>query len=148
MYLCECGKLFEEPCELKEDTGEIFAVCPSCRETSFEEVKECELCGEYFEQFNYNKICDDCAEDEYTTRLGLKFIDKYKVEFFIGYLYGIEKYDRDKEEELLKVLESEFYSNLIFNNDNILDEEKEEQIKEFSLSDWVNWVDFLQEEIL
>lgn len=147
MYLCECGKLFEEPYNITEDTGEIFAVCPSCKETSFEEVKKCELCGKYFESFNYNKICDDCAEEEYTIRLGLKFIDRHKVEFFIGYLWGIEEYDRDKEEELLKALESEFYSNLIFNNDNILDEEKEEQIKEFSLSDWINWVDFLQEEI-
>ena len=32
MYLCECGKLFEEPHEITEDTGEIFAVCPSCRD--------------------------------------------------------------------------------------------------------------------
>ena len=60
----------------------------------------------------------------------------------------MKKYDRDKEEGLLRVLENEFYSNLIFNNDNALDEEKEEQLKEFSLSDWVNWVDFLEEEIL
>ena len=32
MYLCECGKLFEEPHEITEDTGEIFVVCPSCRD--------------------------------------------------------------------------------------------------------------------
>ena len=36
-----------------------------------------------------------------------------------------------------------FIHTLIFNNDNILDEKREEQIKEFSLSDWVNWVGFL-----
>ena len=41
--------------------------------------------------------------NEYTTRLGLKFIDNYKVEFFIGYLYGIRKnMIETKKNELVK----------------------------------------------
>lgn len=146
MYKCECGAMFKEPYKYYEDTGELFRVCPTCHETSFDEVIKCKLCGQWFEQFNGNEICYNCAEEAYETRLGLKFIDRHK-EDFITTVYEIENYNPESELvkiRLLDALEKDYFDN--FNEDSYLSKEKENQIKEFCLEDLDTWIAFLERE--
>lgn len=85
MYKCsECGEIFEEPKRYSEDRMpggsfeggsfiEYFLGCPFCS-GAFDEVEECEICGEYFtpeeltdttEMINggCGRCCEQCIED-------------------------------------------------------------------------------------
>lgn len=73
MYKCynkRCGEVFSEPYARREDAGE-FAVCPVCGCDIYEEVLECEVCGEWVsvDDMYYTKkdnikhyICGECAD--------------------------------------------------------------------------------------
>ena len=75
MFVClECGNLFEEPIEWKEDRGECFGFpayeelsgCPYCK-GSYVETYRCGCCGEWINTNTYVQIgderyCEDCFE--------------------------------------------------------------------------------------
>lgn len=64
MYRCnDCGCEFEEPYKYQEDTGEIFNVCPQCKETDYSELVVCKGCGVCFYEVElYNGMCEHCLE--------------------------------------------------------------------------------------
>ena len=85
MYKCsDCGLIFDEPKKYSEDRTpggsfeggsfiEHFLGCPFCS-GAFDEVEECEICGEYFtpeeltdttEMINggCGRCCEQCIED-------------------------------------------------------------------------------------
>ena len=95
MYRCiECGQVFDEPDTWKEDRGEFWGVscsetmsgCPECQ-GDYEEVFECEECGEwFFEDELEDGLCEKCAEErlefkEKWLELGKQLLD--------GFLEGI-----------------------------------------------------------
>lgn len=81
MYICcECGKVFYEPKEIREDSGweteyghvsayHYSAACPYCGSADFEEGEDCEICGRTFltddlyitDGLTY--VCPDCYEE-------------------------------------------------------------------------------------
>ena len=71
MYKCrECGTIFEEPEITREKVGEIgcqpaymeYGVCPNCKEDGyFEEVQQCEMCGEYDDL--EDGFCKECINE-------------------------------------------------------------------------------------
>ena len=72
MFICnECGELFEEPKIIEEHhpygmgyATEEWAVCPHCKETDFQEAKQCSRCGEYVAELE-DGLCDVCYGDMY-----------------------------------------------------------------------------------
>ena len=69
---CECGNLFEdgEQVRWEERHGldsppyEKLCGCPACK-GSFEETKQCKICGGEFleDELNGGCVCDDCIEE-------------------------------------------------------------------------------------
>lgn len=62
----ECGHIFDD-CERaiwKEPHGELFSGCPICR-GSYEETKQCKICGGEFleDELNGGCVCDECVEE-------------------------------------------------------------------------------------
>lgn len=72
MYICnKCEAVFETPDTYKEhhpygmtSATEIFAVCPHCGDTDFDEAKRCEHCGEFVAEL-HEGLCDVCYGDMY-----------------------------------------------------------------------------------
>ena len=68
-YICEdCGAIFEEAEVRKhlERNGEELDPpsyhCPKCHSEYFEEVKECNICGEYHTLREMDgEVCDECV---------------------------------------------------------------------------------------
>jgi len=144
VYKCSsCNTEFEKPFELNED-GEILNVCPECLDTDYYIVFKCLSCGKWIFPWNIeNDICYECAEKEYTNRLGLKFIEKYK-EFYLDF-YGVEKVDRDLKADLIDILEKEFLSKTDMETDC---NKYLERVKEYIFDGYVSeWITFLKEEI-
>lgn len=72
MYRCkDCGEIFDDPATQYEYhpygmgyAHEEWAVCPCCRDTDFEEVEECERCGEVFPVDELcDGLCDTCYDE-------------------------------------------------------------------------------------
>lgn len=143
MHRCnECGTVFRHTKQYPEDTGEIFNVCPQCRSTDYDIVFKCKICGEYFTADDiYKDICYECAEKEYTDRLGLRFIEKQK-DFYLEY-YGVEKVDKDLKSNLIEVLEKDFTSKVDMESDW---NKQLKAVKEYCLDDIDIWFLFLGEE--
>lgn len=143
MHRCdECETVFRHTKQYPEDTGEIFNVCPECNSTNHENVYKCKICGEYFTADDiYKDICYECAEKEYTDRLGLRFIEKQK-DFYLEY-YGVEKVDKDLKSNLIKVLERDFTSKVDMESDW---NKQLKAVKEYCLEDIDVWILFLGEE--
>lgn len=72
MYLCNnCGEVFEEPKTVEEHhpygmsyAVEKWSVCPHCKDTDFDEAKQCYCCGEFFAEL-HEGLCDCCYGDMY-----------------------------------------------------------------------------------
>ncbi len=143
MHRCnECGTVFRHTKQYSEDTGEIFNVCPECNSTNHEIVFKCKICGEYINADDiYKDICYECAEKEYTDRLGLRFIEKQK-DFYLEY-YGVEKVDKDLKSNLIEVLERDFTSKVDMESDW---NKQLKAVKEYCLDDMDIWILFLGEE--
>jgi hypothetical protein len=144
MYKCEEGHIFVFPKVLQEPHGEEHLGCPECQ-NNYEEVFKCRICGEWHEKYYINKtICHECAEKLYTDRLGLKFVDKHKREFYLGCLNGIDKVYEEKETDLIKIIEKDFLEHIDMDNDwngNL------KEVKDFCMEDIDLFIDFLEEEI-
>ena len=73
MFICKnCGEVFDEPKIYEEHHPygmgyaiEEFAVCPYCNDTSITEAKQCENCGEWFDEIEDDGLCDECYGDLY-----------------------------------------------------------------------------------
>lgn len=93
MYKCyDCGAVFESPASHEEDRGEFWGFpcsetvndCPNCG-GDYEEVFQCEKCGEYFfEDELHSDVCDDC-------------IDVYKNNIDVCFKIG------DEDTEVIKI---------------------------------------------
>lgn len=62
----ECGHIFDD-CERaiwKEAHGELFSGCPVCK-GSYEETKQCKICGGEFleDELNGGCVCNECIEE-------------------------------------------------------------------------------------
>ena len=85
MFICvKCNSVFSEPDEavvdrypygdrLVEVTG---AVCPRCGHNETADAIQCDICGEYFEEFDLNNdgelmLCDACQKREYAHIRGI-----------------------------------------------------------------------------
>ena len=72
MYICNsCGAVFSTP-DTHEDhhpygmgtAAETWSVCPSCRDTDFDEAQKCERCGEYVAELE-DDLCELCWDEMY-----------------------------------------------------------------------------------
>lgn len=74
MYRCiDCGEIFEEPTSWEEQeefwgarVGREESGCPFCK-GDYEEVYQCDECGEWYTEDEYNlenDICNDCMTKE------------------------------------------------------------------------------------
>lgn len=135
LYRCnECNTVFGKTLEWNKKYTE-YITCPFCNDTDCDEIIQCSICGDYKdESLTYGGICFDCARDEYTSSLGLEFVDKYKKEFYLQWLWGIEKCDEDIESELIRVLRRDMLEYMV-NYERI--------IKEFCFEDMYDWIDFI-----
>lgn len=66
MWICECGRKFENPKVDKEYIGERphggwveYPACPRCKSILVEEMKSC-VCGEYIR--SYDDYCEGCKD--------------------------------------------------------------------------------------
>jgi transposase-like protein len=60
-YRCDdCGSVFEEWDEYREEHGEEFINCPACKSSYFTIVEECIFCGAYTLQLEEG-LCPSCA---------------------------------------------------------------------------------------
>lgn len=148
MYKCDnCGCEFEEPYKLQEDTGEIFNVCPDCKETDYYELETCKICGEYFNQDElWNGMCEQCLKDEFEVHRGLKFVECHKTDFYLDYLYGIKTSYRTgmnkKLGDLIKLIENDYLTSFDWEDDlngNI------KLLREYCLDDLSDWAAFVEE---
>lgn len=72
MYICNsCGAVFETPAVYEEHhpygsgtATEEFSICPSCRDTDFDEAQKCERCGEYVAELE-DDLCEECWDEMY-----------------------------------------------------------------------------------
>ena len=74
-YKCEeCGYVFDECVELKEDNGEVFRVCPRCHGVPHE-AYYCKKCGQPYllSELHWGEYCDDCLKDAITVDSFLDF---------------------------------------------------------------------------
>ena len=79
MWRCnECGRMFREPGHYRENHGEVFACCPSCKDIDIEPVHLCKACsGHYVSESE--EFCDECLEvmkravDQCSTALRAEF---------------------------------------------------------------------------
>ena len=154
MYRCrDCETIFNKVEPIPDGEGAVMNTCPGCNSTDYEEVTKCSNCGRYkFDEDLYEGICFDCAKAEYNVRRGNQFINKNREDFFLTY-WKIRTLDKnitpDEKEKLIATLESEFYNNIIFDDDsNYISADKEEAIKNYCLKDIESWIEFLKEEIL
>lgn len=102
MYEChECGRHFDEPDIVQERHGldtppyEEIAVCPYCH-GYFEEMSKCEVCGEYFCNYELKcGICEDCIDNSLTVencyRWGDDFKEKIEINGFLLAIYSAEE---------------------------------------------------------
>jgi len=129
--------------EVTEEHGEKFNVCPECLTTAYDTVYKCRLCEEWIYSQNIRKdLCYDCAEKEYTDRLGLRFVEKYR-DFYLDF-YGVEKVDKDLKADLIEILEKEFLSKIDMDTDY---NKYLARVKEYITDGYMDeWVDFLIEE--
>lgn len=75
MFIClDCGATFHEPDEKVFDRecygDDPKPVCPACGCHEIAEAVKCDICGEYFEEFDLNNdgelmLCDACQKREY-----------------------------------------------------------------------------------
>lgn len=138
---CEC--IFNKAEQIKDDTSEILNVCPGCHSTDYEEVQKCRICDKFhFENEMHGTICIKCAEECYTDRLGLKFIERHR-EFYLEY-WGIEKVDEAFKDGLIDVLEKDFLQDIDFDNDM---NQQLKKLKEYVLDDMEVWISFLEGEV-
>ena len=150
MYKClDCGRLFEEPKEYvdADDDGRqyIWKGCPDreCKSGAYVRAYKCSICEEYKPGADiYHDICYECAEKEYTDRLGVKYLESHR-ESYLDF-YGVEQVDRDLKNDLIDVLENDFLSKLDFDSDW---NHKLKYLKEYILDDIDLWIDFLKEEM-
>lgn len=98
-------------------------------------MKKCE-CGK---EIDYKNICVECAEELYTDRRGLKFIEEENRSFYL-YFYGVELADRDLRDKLINILEREFLLSIDMDNDS---NGHLKILKEFCLDDMYDWISFL-----
>lgn len=144
MYKCDtCGLIFETPKEYCTEE-QIFAGCPDIQcQGTYTDVFKCSLCDEWKSHDEIHKdICYECAEKEYTDRLGLKYIEKYR-DFYLD-AYGVEKVDKDLKDALLDVLEKAYKESIDMDTDW---NRKLARIKEYCLEFMDVWIEFLKEEV-
>lgn len=98
---------------------------------------KCE-CGK---QAEYKHMCVECAEEAYTDRLGLKFVEENRC--FYLYFYGIEQVDRELRDKLIIILEKEFLNSIDMDNDS---NGHLKILKEYCLDDMQDWIGFLEKE--
>lgn len=103
---------------------------------------KCKVCNKTKRAIDiYKNICYGCAENLYTNRLGLRYIEKHP-EFYLHF-YGIEKVDNVKKVELLEILEKEFLDKVDLEDDW---NSQLAVLKEYVLEDIDEWIGFLDEE--
>ena len=76
MFYCnDCGAEFEEPATQYENQGEFwgapaweaFGACPCCGSTDYDEMRRCERCGEWANEWYIENVilCDLCYDELY-----------------------------------------------------------------------------------
>ena len=104
---------------------------------------KCKICDELKQAKDIQgNICYECAEKEYTDRLGIKYLEKNRNCYLD--IYGIEKVDKDKREDVIDVLEKDYLSKIDMDGDwnDML-----RKLREYILDDMDDWIEFLEEEI-
>jgi DNA-directed RNA polymerase subunit RPC12/RpoP len=102
-YECHnCGRRFEEPDIITETHGldtppyEKVAVCPYCH-GYFEEMYQCEICGEWFTDAELTSgVCDECiyqydTDVELCYKLGADSKESIKINGFIASVFSEEQ---------------------------------------------------------
>jgi hypothetical protein len=89
MYICNlCGELVEEvPTEVQchgytslgQPINEVIDSHCHCG-GEFVEAKQCEICGEWFDNTELNGVCEVCLEEHETVEEALNFGDENEVE--------------------------------------------------------------------
>ena len=101
-------------------------------------MRKCE-CGKKVE-FDGLNICIKCAEEAYSDRRGLKFVEEEDRSFYL-YFYGVELADSDLRDKLIDILEKEFLLSIDMDNDS---NGHLKILKEYCLDDMFDWIKFLE----
>lgn len=134
MYKCDdCGCVFDEPSTYRDEICVIdpvskntaydeYPCCPRCNSYQFDEVWECEICGEYYhEGETYCETvdkcyCKDCVIEEMSNDYTLfkQFLKKCSLEkeFYVEYLF--DSNPEGVSSELLYLAQRDFESDIVF----------------------------------
>lgn len=110
MFICDhCHEEFDEPKFVHGDEG-TGDVCPNCGSSDFQEAKQCEICGDYFQEDDVygwdHKVCRHCIEEhKYDLNLLLTATKDEKADIEIPMLVRYILDDDDIERILLQELE-------------------------------------------
>lgn len=139
-YVCsKCGEYFDKPQELKNmggDIGESVFVCPYCGCEEYEEVIECDICGEIVPEYDSREgVCEKCLErlagKKHADGLGEKNYTYIRMNGFLASFFS--------DEEVAKLLKKERMA--IYDNDEL-----EEKGREYCLSDRWDFANYLKKE--
>ena len=99
IYKCnECDSVFTEPNKIRHrhteldegDWYETFEVCPVCRGDDFEEIHQCEVCGEPIPSTEF--LCKDCekglSSEQTVIDFGAEVMEDVSVNSLITYHYS------------------------------------------------------------
>lgn len=118
MFKCyDCEATFSEPRNYTEKMGECFgfpayesfSCCPECG-GSFDEAKQCKICGEwFFEDELDDGICEEClaeneAEYRYNVKACFDVLKNETMQIEINPVLAMLLKKSEIEEELLKML--------------------------------------------
>lgn len=109
-YICDkCGRVFDDPKELKNmggDVGESVYVCPYCGHDEYEEVVECAVCGDVVrESETVECVCENCL-NHHAGRKQAFALGKVCEDFIAvnGFIRSLLPDDEDIERILLETI--------------------------------------------
>lgn len=105
IYKCnECDSVFTEPDKIRHrhteldegDWYETFEVCPVCRGDDFEEIHQCEVCGEPIPSTEF--LCKECehtlTSEKGIIEFGAQEMVSININSLITYLYDSDDINR------------------------------------------------------
>ena len=98
MFICdECKNSFAEPKKVCEPHGELWDSCRYCGSFEVESADVCNICGEYFNEFDLEEgLCDACAKNAVRRlrELLFEYFEEVELNFLNWHFDGRELWRR------------------------------------------------------